>query len=1248
MTTTTQSLHPQTRHSSQRRRKGKEEEEGGADKDATHQALYAHRLTIVLAIDVKLATPISQAPRRSAPASNTLNAMQTHLITVNQEAVTSDLDRWTGPIELDSESHLVPLTLPLLKQYCDVIQDDTDNLDPWVVSLIYGEDWTKLREVLENPHILGARYKPVDKKVKPLSGEVREDQRVRRQLPEDPLKTLVPLPHHPPEFTPTAKLTTERMASIKVNEGFLWPEEEKLFQYIFATHEKALAFEESDRGTFREDYFTPYIIPTAKHTPWVEKNIPIPPGIRNEVIDLMKSKIEAGVYERSQSSYRSKFFCVLKKNGKLRLVHDLQPLNKVTFRDAGVPPILDEFVEPFAGHQCYTVLDLFWAFDARKLHPDSRHLTAFQSPLGPLQLTSMPMGFTNSPAEFQSCMTFILQDEIPHVANVFIDDLPIKGPKTQYLDQDGNPEVIPENPGIRRFIWEHAQDVHRVIQRIKQAGLTFSAAKAQVARPNVIIVGQKCTPEGRVPEDDKVEKIKKWPQPRNVKDVRGFLGLCGTVRIWIKDFSKRVKPLRKLTLKDTTFEWTSAQEEAFQDMKAVICSAPALMPIDYTSERPVILAVDSSIHAIGFILMQIDEQGRRRPARYGSLPINPVEANYSQAKLELYGLYRALRHWRLYLVGIKTFVVETDAKYIKGMLNDPDLQPNATLNRWIQGIFMFDFTLVHVPGTQHQGADALSRRAPAEDDIQEPPEEDEWLENMALYIGVSPSEVPQHFHISRADKGPTDAEVMLVPATSQDKTLCQIFHFLDTLELPTFRTSNQQYRFIRKCQNYFLREGYMYRRYPARMPARVVFSEEERERILEDAHDHLGHKGEKATFETISLRFFWPFYRNDVRKHIRSCRECQRRSIKKIEVPLIISTPTQMFFKVYLDIMFMPKAHGFTCIVACRDDLSGVTEGRALRGASAREVARFFWEQIICRYGAVHQVVTDNGSETKGAFEILVERYGIQHVRISPYNSKANGVVERGHFILREALIKACEGKINRWPELLPLALFADRISIRRATGFSPYYLLHGTHPALPMDLREATFMVQGFQHDMSPEDLLHLRIRQLQKKPEDVARASDILRHSRLASKEHFEQRFAHRLQREAFQPGDLVLVRNTAVEREMNRKHKPRYLGPYEVVRRTYNGAYVIKELNGDISRESVAAFRLLAYDPASRDIASMASDPIQALGEVQTTRNLGEQDLEELIPFDDNDQEDMDSDDEGEDHIPISQRTRSQQGG
>ncbi|KAI0349790.1 hypothetical protein OH77DRAFT_1372883, partial [Trametes cingulata] len=181
---------------------------------------------------------------------------------------------------------------------------------------------------------------------------------------------------------------------------------------------------------------------------------------------------------------------------------------------------------------------------------------------------------------------------------------------------------------------------------------------------------------------------------------------------------------------------------------------------------------------------------------------------------------------------------------------------------------------------------------------------------------------------------------------------------------------------------------------------------------------------------------------------------------------------------------------------------------------------------------------------------------------------------------LREALVKACEGEISRWPELLPHALFADRITIRRSTGYSPYYLLHGVHPALPMDLREATFMVEGFRSNMTHADLLALRIRQLQKRPADVAQAADVLRKTRLTSKEQFEKKFSHRLQRAAFQEGDLVLIRNTAIEREMKRKHKPRYLGPYQVVRQTQNGSYVVKELNGDVSRESIAAFRLLAY--------------------------------------------------------------------
>ena len=166
------------------------------------------------------------------------------------------------------------------------------------------------------PEVLGA-YKRVDRRVKPVPGVFPEDARVERRFPEDPLLSLPPLSPHPPEFTSGERLTEERLQDMKINEdGFLWPEEEKLFAHILKLNEQALAFQESHRGTFREDYFTPYIIPVVPHEPWEFANIPIPPGIKEKVIALLKEKIGAGVYEPSQSSYRSRWFCVVKKNGK--------------------------------------------------------------------------------------------------------------------------------------------------------------------------------------------------------------------------------------------------------------------------------------------------------------------------------------------------------------------------------------------------------------------------------------------------------------------------------------------------------------------------------------------------------------------------------------------------------------------------------------------------------------------------------------------------------------------------------------------------------------------------------------------------------------------------------------------------------------------------------------------------------------------------------------------------------------------
>ena len=166
-----------------------------------------------------------------------------------------------------------------------------------------------------------------------------------------------------------------------------------------------------------------------------------------------------------------------------------------------------------------------------------------------------------------------------------------------------------------------------------------------------------------------------------------------------------------------------------QTLKDAIIQSPALISIDYSADRAVYLSVDSSVCGVGWILAQDCPDGSRRPSRFGSISWNERESRYSQAKLELYGLFRALRAMRLHLVGIRNLIVEVDASYIKGMISNPDVQPNAAINRWIAAILLFDFKLAHVPADKHRGPDGLSRRepAPGEDEDDDP---EDWVDHV--------------------------------------------------------------------------------------------------------------------------------------------------------------------------------------------------------------------------------------------------------------------------------------------------------------------------------------------------------------------------------------------------------------------------------------------------------------------------------------------------------------------------------------
>lgn len=162
-----------------------------------------------------------------------------------------------------------------------------------------------------------------------------------------------------------------------------------------------------------------------------------------------------------------------------------------------------------------------------------------------------------------------------------------------------------------------------------------------------------------------------------------------------------------------------------------------------------------------------------------------------------------------------------------------------------------------------------------------------------------------------------------------------------------------------------------------------------------------------------------------------------------------------------------PKEQQYCYIATGLDDLSHMAEGHALKNIKSKMLAQFFWEKIICVYGHIAYIVTDNESEVDSAFDLLIKQYEMYQVRKSAYNKFANRLVEQGHFTIREAIMKECGDYWQDWPKKVRHAFFADKITTHRSTGFSPFYLLYGTLPVLPFDLTEATFMVSGFKKDM-------------------------------------------------------------------------------------------------------------------------------------------------------------------------------------
>ena len=337
-------------------------------------------------------------------------------------------------------------------------------------------------------------------------------------------------------------------------------------------------------------------------------------------------------------------------------------------------------------------LDIRWGYNNIRIKEGDEHKVAFKTCYGLYKPLVMFFGLTNSPTTFQTMMNHIFAPIIAKhkllgtTIHVYMDDIAIATQTT---------------------VHGHTAAVSDVLQLAADHDLYFKPEKCIFHAPHIDYLGVILEKGVTRMDPVKIAGIKDWPTPVKVKDIRSFLGFCNFYRTFIRGFANIAKPLNALTKKDHEWDWTPECQQAFDTLKTQVTSEPILAHPDLTKQFK--LEVDMSGFAIGAVLLQKKDDGKRHPIGYYSSTLNEAKHNYDIYDLELLAIVKALKHWRPLLAGsphkIKVFSDHMNLKYWR----DPQ-KISRQVAREVLELSEYDLEIHHIKGTSNGRADTLSRR----------------------------------------------------------------------------------------------------------------------------------------------------------------------------------------------------------------------------------------------------------------------------------------------------------------------------------------------------------------------------------------------------------------------------------------------------------------------------------------------------------------------------------------------------------